>query len=245
MANQFRNMELALVARRRVACPGMRIAWVSWSSGKDSAFALAAARAAGVPVVGLLTTVDGESGRVPVHGVEHDLVAAQSRALGLPLHAVELPWPCPNDVYRDRVRAALAAGGVDRIVFGDIFLRDIRTFREELLAGSGVTPVFPLWARRPAELAAEMVDSGLRAVVTAVDLAQAPAGLVGRRFDHQFLRELPPTVDPCGERGEFHTFVVDGPGFAAPVKVAVGGVVTRDGHAVAAVRPTRSGAPRR
>jgi uncharacterized protein (TIGR00290 family) len=216
-------------------------AWVSWSSGKDSAFALRAARAEGIPVAGLLTTVEVGSARVPVHGVEQALVAAQAAALGLPLHTVALPWPCPNAVYRDRMRAALADAGVDRLVFGDLFLRDIRAFRQELLAGSGVTPVFPLWESDTTALAAEMVGSGLRAVVTAVDLGQAPAWLAGRRFDHRFLSELPPTVDPCGERGEFHTFVVDGPGFAAPVDVVVGPVVRRGGFATAPLRRDPSG----
>jgi uncharacterized protein (TIGR00290 family) len=211
-------------------------AWVSWLSGKDSAFALRVARAEGLAVVGLLTTVEAASARVPVHGVEHALVAAQAETLGLPLRTVALPWPCPNDVYRDRVRSALVDAGVDRIVFGDLFLRDIRTFREEMLAGSGVTPVFPLWGRDTADLAAEMVDSGLRGVVTAVDLEQAPARFAGRRFDHEFLSELPATVDPCGERGEYHTFVVDGPDFTVPVDVGVDRVVLRGGFATAQLR---------
>jgi uncharacterized protein (TIGR00290 family) len=204
---------------------------VSWSSGKDSAYALHAARAAGLTVAGLLTTVDVDSDRVPVHGVAHSLVRAQARALGLPLHAVALPWPCPNDTYRERVRSALVAAGVERIIFGDLFLSDIRAFREELLAGSGVAPLFPLWGRDTAELAEEMVRSGLCAVVTAVDPAQASARLLGRSFDHRFLRDLPASVDPCGERGEFHTFVVDGPDFASRVDVTSGNRVVRDGLA--------------
>jgi uncharacterized protein (TIGR00290 family) len=207
--------------------------WVSWSSGKDSAFALHAARAEGLAVTGLLTTTDVGSDRVPVHGVEQALVTAQAAALGLPLHAVALPWPCPNDVYRDRVRSTLVDAGVEAVVFGDLFLADIRAYREDLLAGSGVTPVFPLWGRDSADLAAEMVDSGLRAVVTAVDLAQAPARFAGRPFDREFLDALPATVDPCGERGEFHTFVTDGPGFGAPVDVTVDRVERHDGFATA------------
>jgi uncharacterized protein (TIGR00290 family) len=218
--------------------------WVSWSSGKDSAFALHLVRAAGVTVDGLLTTVDAGSDRVPVHGVPHALVQAQARALRLPLHTVALPWPCPNDVYRTRFRAALTDGGVEQVVFGDLFLGDIRTFREELLDGSGVTPAFPLWGRNTATLAVEMLRSGLRAVVTAVDPTRAPGELVGRRFDHRFLQELPAGVDPCGERGEFHTFVTDGPGFATAVDVAVGDVVTRDRHVTAELRlVATSGAP--
>jgi uncharacterized protein (TIGR00290 family) len=210
---------------------------MSWSSGKDSAFALPVARASGIAVDGLLTTIDVETQRVPIHGVPHVLVQAQARALGLPLHTVALPWPCPNDVYRARLRAALAEGGVSQVVFGDLFLRDIRSFREELLDGSGVAPTFPLWGRDTAELAAEMLHSGLQAVVISVDPARVPAELVGRRFDHRFLRELPAGVDPCGEHGEFHTFVVDGPGFAAPVEVEVGEVVVRDRHVTVELRP--------
>lgn len=209
---------------------------MSWSSGKDSAFALHAARAEGLTVTGLLTTTDAGADRVPVHGTPPALVQAQAAALGLPWHAVALPWPCPNDVYRDRVRSALVDAGVDAVVFGDLFLADIRAYREELLAGSGVTPVFPLWGRDTAGLAAEMVDAGVRAVVTAVDLAQAPAGLAGRWFDRELLDGLPAAVDPCGERGEFHTFVVDGPGFAAPVDVAVDRVEVDGGFATAVLR---------
>jgi uncharacterized protein (TIGR00290 family) len=211
--------------------------WVSWSSGKDSAYALHTARTAGITVDGLLTTVDAGSDRVPVHGVPHALVRAQAQALRLPLHTVALPWPCPNDVYRTHLRPTLADGGVDQVVFGDLFLRDIRTFREELLDGSGVAPAFPLWGRNTATLAVEMLRSGLQAVVTAVDPTRAPSELVGRRFDHRFLQELPAGVDPCGERGEFHTFVTDGPGFAAAVDVAVGEIETRDRHVTAQLRP--------
>jgi len=220
---------------------GSTRAWLSWSSGKDAAFALAVARAGGVDVVGLLTTVDAATGRVPVHGVPGALVQAQADALGLPLHVVELPWPCPNAVYEQRVRAALAGArpdGVQQLVFGDLHLQDVRDHREALLAGSGVEPAFPLWGRPTAELAREVVASGLRAVVTSVDLAQAPAGLAGRWFDEALLGGLPPGVDPCGERGEFHTFVVDGPGFAAPVEVAVGPPQERGGFAVADLAPS-------
>jgi uncharacterized protein (TIGR00290 family) len=194
-----------------------RRAWVSWSSGKDSAYALHAVREAGFAVEGLLTTLDAGSGRVPVHGVAPEPVRAQARALRLPLHTVELPWPCPNDVYQDRVRAAAVDAGIDHIVFGDLFLRDIRAFREELFAGSGVAPLFPLWGRDTGRLAAEMLGTGLRAVVVAVDPARLPDHLIGHAFDQAFLRGLPEDVDPCGENGEFHTFVVDGPGFAEPV----------------------------
>lgn len=216
-------------------------AWVSWSSGKDSAAALNAAREAGdLDVVGLLTTVDADTGRVPVHGVPLALVRAQAAALGLPMRVVELPWPCPNDVYEARTGEALTEArrsGVERLVFGDLYLRDIRDWRERWLSGSGVTPSFPLWGRPTAELAAAMVRAGLRAVVSCVDIAQAPAELAGRWFDERFLRERPDGVDPCGENGEFHTFVVDGPGFAAPVDITVSAPVERHGFAVVDLEP--------
>jgi uncharacterized protein (TIGR00290 family) len=216
-------------------------AWASWSSGKDGAFALHVARETGaVDVVGLFTTLDAAARRVPVHGVPHVLVQAQADALGLPLHTVDLPWPCPNEVYEARTGEALAAArraGVERLVFGDLHLRDVRDYRERLLAGSGITPVFPLWGRPTADLAVEIVRSGLRAVVTCVDPAQAPADLVGRWFDERLQAALPAEVDPCGENGEFHTFVVDGPGFTAPVGVAVGVPVERDGFVVAELAP--------
>ncbi|GEL18359.1 ATP-binding domain-containing protein [Pseudonocardia asaccharolytica] len=211
--------------------------WVSWSSGKDAAFALHTVRETrAVDVVGLLTTMNAATRRVPVHAVPHALVQAQADALGLPLHTVDLPWPCPNDIYEARTNEALTAAGragVERLVFGDLHLRDVREYRERSIADSGVAPMFPLWGRPTAELAAEMLRCGLRAVVTCVDPAQAPAELAGRWFDEAFLDGLPDGVDPCGERGEFHTFVVDGPGFTVPVDVAVGPPVERDGFVVA------------
>ncbi|MBW0101356.1 adenine nucleotide alpha hydrolase [Pseudonocardia sp. KRD291] len=220
-------------------------AWLSWSSGKDATFALHALRSAGeVEVTGLLTTVarpasgDGRS-RVPVHDVAQPLVQAQADALGLALHAVELPSPCPNDAYRERTGAALQrarADGVAHVAFGDLFLADVREFREQSLRGTGVGPLFPLWGRDTAALAASMVACGLRAVVTCVDPARAPASLAGRWFDESFLDDLPDGVDPCGENGEFHTFVTDGPGFARPVPVEVVSTGERDGFVQAEIR---------
>lgn len=213
-------------------------AWVSWSCGKDGAFALRTVRD-DVDVAGLLTTVsDGEvaMSRVPV-----DLLHRQAEALGLPLRTVDLPWPCPNDVYELRTGAALAElrdAGAQEVVYGDLFLADIRAYRERSLAGTGLAPRFPLWRRPTAALARDMLDAGLRAVVVCVDPALAPAGIAGRRWDEDLLRELPDGVDPCGENGEFHTFVTDGPGFAHPVDVAVEGIVERDGFVHARlVRP--------
>lgn len=217
-------------------------AWMSWSSGKDSALALHEVRASGdVEVLGLLTTVNVTADRVAMHAVRRVLLEAQAAALGLPLHIVELPWPCPNTVYERQMSAALdaaAAGGVERMVFGDLFLADIRTYREDMLAGTGITPVFPLWQRRTAALAREMIAVGFRAVLTCVDPRQVPGDLAGRWFDEQLLDELPAGVDPCGENGEFHTFVVDAPGFDYPLNVEVGDIVERDGFVFADVIPT-------
>ncbi|MEQ3554146.1 ATP-binding protein [Pseudonocardia nematodicida] len=217
--------------------------WVSWSGGKDAATALAAARASGLRVTGLLCTVSVPEGavdgaaEVPIHGVPEVLLAAQAAALGLPLHRVVLPPRCPDVRYREAVRTALAGArdaGVTRLVCGDLALADVRAFRESVLDGTGVAGEFPLWrsdgTAGTAELAREMIDGGLRAVVVAVDPARVPAELAGRPFDHDLLAALPEGVDPCGENGEFHTFVTRGPGFAHEVPVTVGGTRERDGH---------------
>ena len=225
------------------AGPGTRRrrAWMSWSSGKDSALALHEARAAGlVDVVGLLTTVNAEAGRVAMHGVRRALLEAQAEALGLPLHVVELPWPCPNDVYEARMAAAVGVAGdagVEAVVFGDLFLEDVRRYRERALEGTGLDPVFPLWGRPTDGLAAQILEAGVRAVVTCADLGQGARHAAGRWYDAALLAELPPDVDPCGERGEFHTLVVDGPGFARALDVVVGEIVVRDGFAFADVMP--------
>jgi uncharacterized protein (TIGR00290 family) len=213
--------------------------WVSWSSGKDSTLALAAAREdPTLDVVGLLTTLNSNADRVAMHAVRRDLLLAQAAAVGLPVHQVELPWPCSNEEYQQLMTDAVAAAtadGVTRMVFGDLFLTDVRAYREQALAGTGVEPVFPLWGRPTAELAREMVDRGIRATVTCVDPRQLDGGFAGRAFDRDFLADLPDGVDPCGENGEFHTFVHDGPGFAAPLGVRVGEVVERDGFVFADV----------
>ena len=207
--------------------------WLSWSSGKDAALALrAVSDDPALEVVGLLTTLNGEAERVAMHAVRRELLEAQAAALSLPLHAVDLPSPCPNEVYEARMAAALAtarAAGVARIVFGDVALADVRAYREAQLAGTGVAPVFPLWQRPTDALAAEIIDAGIRAVVTCVDPAQVPAALVGRAYDAAFLADLPAGADPCGENGEFHTFVCDAPSFSRPVPVEVGDVVERGG----------------
>lgn len=207
---------------------------MSWSGGKDAAAALVAARASGLRVTGLLGTETGTgagTAGIPIHGVPHELVAAQADALGLPLHTVTLPVPCSNEEYTGRVRTALAAAtGVSRLVGGDIALADVRAFRETVLEGTGIAGYFPLWGRDTGALAHEMIDAGRRAVVVAVDPARMPGELVGHPFDAAFLAALPDGVDPCGENGEFHTFVTGGPGFAHDVPVTVTGTVERDGH---------------
>jgi len=226
---------------------------MSWSSGKDSTLALHEVRSAGeIEVIGLLTTVNASFERVAMHGVRRVLLEAQAAALGLPLHVVELPWPCTNPVYERLMSGAIDAArqrDVSRMVFGDLFLADIRAYREASLAGTGMSPVFPLWQRPTAGLAREILASGIRAVLTCVDPAQAPRDIAGRWYDEELLRTLPDSVDPCGENGEFHTFVTDGPGFARPLDVTIGATVERDGFVftdvLPASRPLRATTARR
>ena len=222
-------------------------AWMSWSSGKDSTLALSMIRDdPAVEVTGLLTTVNAEADRVAMHAVRRELLAAQAQRLGLALHTVDIPYPCPNDVYEARMQDTLAtarAEGVDATIFGDLFLADVRAYREQALAGTGITPLFPLWDRPTEVLAREMLDAGIRAVLTCVDPAQLPAEFVGRPFDADLLADLPPGVDPCGERGEFHTFVWDGPGFSSPIEVETGEVVERDGFVFCDVVPVSAAQP--
>jgi len=217
-------------------------AWVSWSSGKDSALALHETLAADdVDVVGLLTTVNATADRVAMHAVRRDLLEAQATALRLPLHVVELPWPCSNDVYEERMREALVVArgnGVTQVVFGDLFLADIRAYRETAMASSGITPVFPLWGRPTDEVGARILEVGIRAVLTCVDPRQLAADLCGRWYDETLLAELPPGADACGENGEFHTFVAASPDFDRSIPVEVGVVVERDGFVFADVLRT-------
>jgi uncharacterized protein (TIGR00290 family) len=214
---------------------------MSWSSGKDSAFALAAVRTEpDVEVVGLLVTMNAPADRVSMHAVRRVLVEAQAARLGLPLHLVELPSPCPNDRYEHAMRDALAQArdaGVDQIVFGDLFLADIRAYREQALSETGIGARFPLWNRPTDVLAREMLDAGVKAVVTCVDPSQVPAELAGRPWDEALLADLPPGADPCGENGEFHTFVWDGPAFRAPIPVVAGPPLERDGFVYSDVCP--------
>ena len=216
---------------------------MSWSSGKDSAFALAAAQASpDLEVTALLTTVTEAYDRVSMHGVRRSLLAAQAASVGLPLVEVRIPAPCPNEVYEARMREAMeqaAQQGVRTMVFGDLFLRDIREYREQRLAAVGFTAEFPLWGRNTRHLAAEMVASGLQAVVTCVDPRRVPRSLAGRFFDEALVAELDslPGVDPCAENGEFHTFAFAGGPLRRPIAVEVGEIVDRDGFVFADVLP--------
>ncbi|MCC6465495.1 MAG: adenine nucleotide alpha hydrolase [Planctomycetes bacterium] len=214
---------------------------LSWSSGKDSAWALHVLRGTpGLRVVTLLTTLNREFGRVAMHAVRRELLRAQARAAGLPLLEIDLPWPCSNADY-ERLMAgacdALKHQGITHVAFGDLFLQDIREYRERQLAPTGLKPLFPLWGSDTAALARQMIAGGLRATLTCVDPRQAPRELAGRAFDEALLRDLPISVDPCGERGEFHTFCHAGPMFTQPVPVQPGEVVERDGFVFADLRP--------
>jgi uncharacterized protein (TIGR00290 family) len=210
-------------------------ALISWSSGKDSAFALhEVVREGAFEVVGALTTVTETFARVSIHGVRQAILQAQCQAAGLPLRIVPIPYPCPNEIYEARMGEAVAsavADGVTHMIFGDLFLRDIRAYREQKLAGSGITPVFPLWERPTPALARAMISSGLEAHLATVDLKKLPAEFAGRKFDDSLLADLPLGVDPCGENGEFHTCVVAGPMFAHRLAVTPGERVERDGYA--------------
>jgi uncharacterized protein (TIGR00290 family) len=216
-------------------------ALLSWSSGKDSAWSLAVLRARGdVEVVGLVTTLNEAFDRVAMHGVRAELLRAQADAAGLPLWPVPLPWPCSNERYEALMSGVVTRAreaGVTVMAFGDLFLEDIRLYREKQLAGTGLTPAFPLWGVPTGVLAREMIAGGLRARLTCVDPRQLAPGFAGREFDEALLADLPASVDPCGERGEFHSFAYAGPMFQRPVAVRSGEVVTRDGFVFADILP--------
>jgi uncharacterized protein (TIGR00290 family) len=206
---------------------------VSWSSGKDSAWTLHVLRTqcAGTPAA-LLTAINEVADRAAMHAVRTEVLRAQAEAAGLPLVTVPLPSPCSNEVYEQRMAAVVGqavAKGFTHVAFGDLFLEDVRRYREERLAGTGLVPLFPLWGRPTGALALEMIDGGLEARVTCVDPRQVPRELAGRRFDRAFLSDLPGTTDPCGERGEFHTCALAGPMFSRRIEVDVGTTVERDG----------------
>jgi uncharacterized protein (TIGR00290 family) len=208
---------------------------LSWSSGKDSAWTLHLLRQEpDVQVVGMLTTFNETADRVAMHAVRRTLVEAQASATGLPLWPVSLPWPCSNDVYEQRMRIIVDRArnnSITHIAYGDLFLEDIRDYRIRQLSGTGIEPLFPLWMT-PAEtptLARRMLNAGLRAVLTCVDPKQLAKSFAGKQYDATLLTELPPGVDPCGERGEFHTFCLGGPMFAFEIPIQIGATVCRDG----------------
>lgn len=215
----------------------MKRALLSWSSGKDSAWSLHLLRhSPDIEVVGLLTTLNSEFDRVAMHGTRRSVLEAQARAVGLPLRTIPLPWPCSNQDYEQRMADACRRAvheGIQAIAFGDLFLADIRAYREKQLHGTGLEPLFPVWKIPTQNLAQNMIASGLRAKLTCVDTHQLPAEFVGRDFDAEFLRDLPRTVDPCGENGEFHTCVYAGPMFHSPISLEPGEIVMRDQFAYA------------
>jgi uncharacterized protein (TIGR00290 family) len=206
---------------------------VSWSSGKDSAWALHVLRQdPDVEIVGLLTTVNTTHGRVAMHSTRAAILEAQAQAARLPLYVIPLPWPCANEVYEREMRAAVDAAvarGVTHVAFGDLFLEDIRAYRIRQLEGSRLQPLFPIWQEPTAPLARRIIDAGVEAYLTCVDPKKLPPSFAGRRFDHALLADLPADVDPCGENGEFHTCVLAGPMFQYAVRAEVGDVVEREG----------------
>jgi uncharacterized protein (TIGR00290 family) len=218
---------------------------LSWSSGKDSAWALHVLRQrADCELVGLLTTINTEFDRVAMHGTRRSVLEAQAEAVGLPLWVVPLPWPCSNEIYETRMREVCrraADEGIGAIAFGDLFLRDIRSYRETQLKPTGLESLFPLWEQPTAALAGEMIAAGLRAKLTCVDTKQLSSSFAGREFDGALLSDLPSEVDPCGERGEFHTCVYAGPMFNAPLPLKSGDILTRDGFAYADFRMLAQG----
>ena len=221
---------------------------LSWSSGKDSAWSLHLLRQQReYEIVGLLTTFNREADRVAMHGVRRELVEAQAEEVGVPLWDVDLPSPCSNSDYEDIMKEICRAAvqkGVECVAFGDLFLRDIREYRERQLQGSGLTPIFPVWGIPTNELARTMIASGLKAKLTCVDSQSLSPQFVGREFNEQLLSDLPSQIDPCGENGEFHSFVYAGPMFHGELSIAVGEIVTRERFVFADVFFPRSDSPR-
>lgn len=213
---------------------------LSWSTGKDSAWALHLLRQQGMPPAALLTTLNAVHDRVAMHAVRNEVLTLQAAAAGLPLRTVLIPSPCSNALYEERMGAAVSqavADGFTHVAFGDLFLEDIRAYREERLKGTGLDPLFPLWNRPTDALAREMLAGQLKAYVTCVDPRALDPSFAGRLFDQRMLGDLPPGVDPCGERGEFHTCVTAGPMFSNEVPVRAGAVVERDGFVFADIVP--------
>lgn len=213
--------------------PRPRPAVMSWSSGKDSALALhRALQDPNLEIIALLSSFNQTVSRVAIHGTRKEVAKAQAAALGLPLIEVDLPSPCSNAVYEQIMAATvnkLQAEGVNDWIFGDLFLEDIRAYREEMLSPLGINPHFPLWGQDTSQLARNMIKAGIEAYIVTLDPKHLPASLCGARYDHRFLDALPSTVDPCGEYGEFHTVVANSPDFAAPLPLKIGETLERSG----------------
>ncbi len=225
------------------SAPGARALALSWSGGKDSSLALSALRESRADPIALLTTVTEEYDRVSMHGVRVELLRSQAAAIGLPLVEVSIPAQCSNEIYEQRMAQALTSrqlASTDAVAFGDLFLEDIRAYREQRLAEAGKRGVFPIWGRDTTELARQFVSEGFEAVLVCIDPRQLDPAFAGRRYDERLLAELPDDVDPCGENGEFHTFVHSGPIFSEPVGCEVGEVSVRDGFAFCDVLPRAS-----
>ena len=215
----------------------MKKVWLSWSTGKDSAWTLRTLMMdPEIEVTGLFTTVTEEFDRVSVHGVRNSLLDAQSKRLNLPIHRVILPWPCSNKLYQDAmdyVWKAASDHGVELIAFGDLFLEDVRQYRIDILSNKGLQPIFPIWGQPTSILADSMISLGLKAIITCVDTRHLSAEYAGQNYDKEFLNQLPASIDPCGENGEFHTFVHSLPLFSQQIHVMTGEIVNRDGFVYA------------
>jgi len=221
----------------------MKPTLLSWSSGKDSAWSLHLLRQQGeYEIVGLLTTFNRVADRVAMHGVRRNLVRAQADAASIPLWEVDLPWPCANEDYEramnETSRQAIASG-IECVAFGDLFLTDIRAYREKQMRDTGLEPIFPVWGIPTRTLAEEMISSGLHAKLTSIDTKQLSREFAGREFDRQLLSELPGSADPCGENGEFHSFVYAGPMFRRAIPVVLGEIVEREQFAYADLLPRK------
>jgi uncharacterized protein (TIGR00290 family) len=221
--------------------PDLKKVLLSWSSGKDSTWALHLLRQQPeIQVAALLTTFNSAADRVAMHAVRRVLVEAQAERTGLPLWAVDLPWPCSNLEYEERMRAVCQRAtteGITAIAFGDLFLQDIRDYRVRQLQGSGLEPLFPVWQIPTQQLGRDMIAAGVKAKITCVDPSKLAKSFAGLDYDLPLLQALPPEIDPCGENGEFHTFVSDAPVFSRPIAVRAGEVVERDGFVFADVLP--------
>ena len=219
----------------------MKKVLLSWSSGKDSVWALHLLRQQPeIEVAALLTSFNSAADRVAMHAVRRALVDTQASRTGIPQWSVDLPWPCSNAQYEERMRGVCQralAEGITAIAFGDLFLQDIRDYRERQLQGTGLEPLFPVWEIPTTKLARDMIAAGVKAKITCVDPAQVDSTFAGRDFDQDLLDSLPHGVDPCGENGEFHTFVYDAPVFSSPIAVSMGEIVERDGFVFADVLP--------